>query len=349
VPDLTTVVGIIFIAGCNYIITGWFIKYAKSKNITDVPTQRSSHSIPTPRGGGLGFVITSFIAFILYFAWEGLLTSGTYLTLLISIAAVASLGWFDDRNDLSQTLRLIIQVIASAIVIFFVGRFDTFMLPFISEFSLGFVGPFLGIIWITGATNIYNFMDGLDGIATSQALSASAGWMIFALLWNEPVLLTINLIVFATVFVFLIYNWAPAKIFMGDVGSLFLGFFFAVMPFLAASISSEHSIASTLWIGVLLLWPFLFDSSSTLVRRFRNGENIFEAHRSHLYQRLNIAGWSHSKISTLYLAFSLICLIFALLFFHESDMVQMVLLVLLTGLSLLYATIVHRVEKTNKK
>lgn len=348
VPDLTTVVGIIFIAGCNYIITGWFIKYAESKNIKDVPTERSSHSTPTPRGGGLGFVITSIIAFILYFLWEGLIISGEFLTFLIAIAAVASLGWVDDKNDLSQTIRFSIQVIAAAVIVYFIGGINTFSLPLVSEFSLGFFSPFLGLLWITGVTNIYNFMDGVDGIATTQALSASAGWMIFALFWNEPIILTINLIVFSTVLVFLTYNWSPAKIFMGDVGSLFLGFFFSVMPFLAASVSEEYTIATTLWIGALLLWPFLFDSSSTLVRRLTNGENIFKAHRSHLYQRLNIGGWSHSQIATLYLAFSLMCLIIALVFFHESDAIRMTLLVVLLLLSFLYVMVVHHVEKKNK-
>lgn len=347
-PDLTTAVGIILIAGCNYFATGWFIEYARKKNITDVPTNRSSHSIPTPKGGGLGFVTTSTIAFVIYFAWQGILTSETYLSLIITLSIVASLGWFDDKNNLPAITRFSIQVIAAVIILFFVGGLSTFSFPFIAEFSLGFLSPFLGILWITGVTNIYNFMDGVDGIATEQALTASAGWMIFAFLWNEPILLTINLIVFATVLVFLIYNWAPAKIFMGDVGSLFLGFFFSVMPFLAASVSEEYTIASTLWIGALLLWPFLFDSSSTLVRRLTNGENIFEAHRSHLYQRLNIAGWSHSKISTLYLAFSLMCLIIALLFFHEGDAVRITLITLLLLLSFLYVTIVDHVEKKKK-
>lgn len=344
-PDLTTVVGIIFIAGCNYLMTGWLIKYAKLKNITDIPTERSSHSTPTPRGGGLGFVVTSIVAFILYFAWKGLLTSGISITLLITISGVASLGWFDDRNDLSQTTRFTIQIIAAALVIFFIGGLDTFSLPFVSKFSLGFFSPFLGLLWITGVTNIYNFMDGVDGIASIQALSTSAGWMIFAFLWNEPVLFTINLIVLSTVLIFLIYNWSPARIFMGDVGSVFLGFFFAVMPFFAAAVSNEYTIASTLWIGALLLWPFLFDSSWTLIRRLTNGEDIFKAHRSHLYQRLNIAGWSHSMISILYLAFSFFSLTIALLFFHENDTIRFALLLLLLLLSFLHLNIVYNVEK----
>lgn len=347
-PDLTTVLGIIFIAGCNYLATGWFIKYAKEQNITDIPTDRSSHTTPTPRGGGLGFVLSSIIAFAIYFAWQGLLISSAYISFIITISVVASLGWFDDRINLSQSIRFIVQVTAAALILLFIGGLDTFALPFVPEFSLGFFSPFLGLLWITGVTNIYNFMDGIDGIATTQALTASTGWMIFAFLWNEPVLFTVNLIVFSTILVFLIYNWAPAKIFMGDVGSLFLGFFFAVMPFLAASVAEETTIASTLWIGALLLWPFLFDSSSTLLRRLWRGENIFEAHRSHLYQRLNIAGWSHSIISTLYLAFALLCLIIALLYFHEREITRILLLALLLFLSLLYSWGVQKVEKSEK-
>ncbi|NBC03282.1 MAG: hypothetical protein GVY20_06210 [Bacteroidetes bacterium] len=345
VPDLTIIVGIIFIAGCNYIATGWFIKYARKNNITDIPTERSSHSTPTPRGGGLGFVLTSIIAFVVYIAWEGLLTSSGYLAFIITISIVASLGWFDDRKNLSQIIRFTIQVIAAAFILFFITGLKTFSLPYVQEFSLGFFSPFLGILWITGVTNIYNFMDGVDGIATVQALTASGGWVVFALLWSEPILFTLNLIVFATVLIFLIYNWAPAKIFMGDVGSLFLGFFFAVMPFIAAFVSEETTIASTLWIGVILLWPFLFDSSSTLVRRLRNRENIFKAHRSHLYQRLNIAGWSHSEISTLYLAFALFCLIIALFYYYEGDTVQILLLLFLLILSFLYSWGVQIIEK----
>ncbi|MDZ7720283.1 MAG: glycosyltransferase family 4 protein [Balneolaceae bacterium] len=348
-PDLITVVGIIFIAGCNYVATGWFIKYAQKHNITDVPTKRSSHSTPTPRGGGIGFVLTSIIAFVLYFAWQGLLTSSAYLSLIATTIVISLLGWFDDRINLSQSIRLVTQVAAASLILFFVGTLDSFSLPYVSEFSLGIFSPFLGILWITGVTNIYNFMDGVDGIATAQALTASGGWMIFAFFWGEPTLFTLNLIVFATVLVFLIYNWAPAKIFMGDVGSLFLGFFFAVMPFVAASVSKEITIATSLWIGALLLWPFLFDSSSTLVRRMIKGENIFKPHRSHLYQRLNIAGWPHSKISTLYLAFALICLMISLLYYHENDAVQISLLLLLLLMSFLYLTGVHFVEKNKQQ
>lgn len=344
-PDLIVIISVFLIACGNYFFTDWFIKYARLRRITDIPTERSSHTLPTPRGGGIGFVIASIIAFILYFGWMGVLISPIYLTMLVTVSAIACLGWFDDRHDLSQTVRFTIQIVAAGSVIFFIGGLDTFFIPYASTISLGVLSPFLGLLWITGTTNIYNFMDGVDGIASNQALTASTGWMVIAYLWNEPVLFTINFIVFTTVAVFLIYNWAPARIFMGDVGSVFLGFFFAIMPFLAVAISEEFSIGLTIWMGALLLWPFLFDSTYTLVRRVLKNENVFEAHRTHLYQRLNIAGWSHSIISVLYLSFSFLSIIVALIFIHESDFIQLSLLLMLLVMSFVYVMIVRRVER----
>lgn len=310
-----------------------------------MPTDRSSHSIPTPRGGGIGFVFITTIAFIIYFAWEGLLGSPTFISMLLAISSIACLGWFDDRNDLSQKVRFSVQLLAALSVILFVDNLDTFFVPYFSFIPLGFTGPFFGLLWITGVTNIYNFMDGVDGIASVQALSASFGWMIFSYIWNEPILLTVNLFVFVAVLSFLIYNWSPARIFMGDVGSVFLGFLFGIMPFLAGALSDDLSVGMTIWIGALVLWPFLFDSTFTLIRRLRRGENVFEAHRTHLYQRLNIIGWSHSKISTLYLAFSLITTLIALFYIHEGDTLRIFLLMLLLALSFLYVKTVQRAER----
>lgn len=343
--DQFVIIGVILIAGCNYLFTGWFIKFARLHRITDVPSERSSHSVPTPRGGGIGFVVISIAGFTIYFTWTGLIGSAAFITMLITLSAIAYLGWLDDKTNLSQNTRLSIQIIVAASIILFVESLNSFYLPYVSTFSLGFFSPFLGLLWITGVTNIYNFMDGVDGIASVQALSASAGWMIIAGIWNEPVLFTVNLIIFAAITAFLLYNWSPAKIFMGDVGSVYLGFFFAIMPFLAAAMAEEHSIGMTLWIGAILLWPFLFDSTYTLIRRFLKGENVFRAHRSHLYQRLNIAGWSHSAISILYLIFSILCVFITLLFINGNDSIQAILIAGLLILSLLYVVTVQQIEK----
>jgi len=271
-----------------------------------------------------------------------------YAVFIITLSVIAALGWLDDTKDLSQLVRFVIQIFTASLILLFIGGLDFFYIPFFKEFSLGFLGPILGLLWLTGVTNIYNFMDGIDGIATIQALSASIGWMIFALLWNQPILFTINLVIFTTVLVFLRFNWEPAKIFMGDVGSVFLGFYFAVMPFFAASLSEQITIGITIWLGGLMLWPFLFDSSSTLLRRFKNGENVFKAHRSHLYQRLNIAGWSHSKISILYLSFSFFCIVLAIIYFHENDIVRTAIIILLLLISFTYVKFVSQIENESK-
>ena len=335
----------LIIAGGNYFITGWFIRYAKVKRITDVPSERSSHSTPTPRGGGIGFVVSSLATFLIYFAWNDLLTTTVSTAILISLTLIAILGWVDDRKDLSSLTRFTIHLIAAILVVLFVGSLESFYFPFLSMQSLGIAGIFLTLLWITGVTNIYNFMDGVDGIASVQALSASAGWMLIGYLWGEPVIFTVNLVVFGTVSAFLIYNWSPARIFMGDVGSVFLGFFFAIMPFLASKISVQHSMATTLWIGAFLLWPFLFDGSITIFRRILNRENIFEAHRTHLYQRLYISGWSHSRISSLYLLFSAACIPLAVSFPNSESLTQLKMILGLLVVSFLYVTAVNYIEK----
>ena len=342
-------IGVVLLAIANYFFTGWFIRYAMVKRITDVPSERSSHTTPTPRGGGVGFVIFTLSGLALYSAWRGCLLDPEILALIGSSAIMGLLGWSDDKQDLSSTVRLSVHVIAAVIVIVLIGQLSVFYIPWLIESPVGITGMFLTLLWLTGVTNIYNFMDGVDGIASVQALSASAGWMVLAYLWQEPLLIVINLILFATVSVFLLHNWSPARIFMGDVGSVFLGFFFGVMPFLASNISIQLGIGEGIWVAAIFLWPFLFDGAFTLIRRFYRGDNIFKAHRSHLYQRLNIAGWEHGSISILYLGFSVFSAIIAITFFYSGEAIRAVLIVMLFLLSFLYAQIVDTLERKSRQ
>jgi UDP-N-acetylmuramyl pentapeptide phosphotransferase/UDP-N-acetylglucosamine-1-phosphate transferase len=144
-------------------------------------------------------------------------------------------------------------------------------------------------------------MDGIDGIAGGQAVIASVGWAVLGTVIGSPDVIVLGALAAAAVSGFLIYNWAPAKVFMGDAGSAFLGFLFAAMPLVAAGSGPGVMI----W-AALLLWPFLFDTGFTLVRRIRRREHIFRAHRSHLYQRLTITGLPHSRVTALYGALALI-------------------------------------------
>lgn len=340
--SLLVIAAIIFIA--NYLFTGWFIGYARENHITDIPTERSSHTRPTPRGGGVGFVFFGVLGVISYLILNGHIQSAAFIVLVASLVVISILGWLDDKYNLSRGIRFVFQSAAAVLVLVFVANMETISIPGIVDISVGAAGFVLGAFFIVAATNIYNFMDGVDGIASVQAFGVFAGWMVLSLLWAEPVLFGINFILLMTLLAFVLYNWAPAKIFMGDAGSLYLGFICASMPFLAVYQIDFLSIQDTIWYGAILLWPFLFDGTYTIFRRFLKGENIFEAHRSHLYQRLNIAGMSHSKIALLYLFFALFMILFLLLYLAVNDLTKFFLICLLTVSSFGYVFFVSKYE-----
>ncbi|MEX0944856.1 MAG: glycosyltransferase family 4 protein [Balneolaceae bacterium] len=326
----------------NFLFTRWFIRYAKVKRMTDYPSERSSHERPTPRGGGVGFVILIPLCFLLYTIFFGEGLQFGILIFLIPLISIAVLGWFDDRKDLSRRIRLSVQIVSALLILFFLANLSYMSFPYTGAVYLGFAGTIMGLFWITGTTNIYNFMDGVDGISSVQSIFAALGWSIFFYLNGEADLFALNLFVIVGVGAFLMLNWPPAKIFMGDVGSLFLGFLFSVMPFLAFYFDPFLEIGELIWFAGILLWPFLFDGSYTIFRRLFNGENIFEAHRSHLYQKLNINGWSHKAITILYAVFSLICLVLSFGFYFASDYLQLWIIGSLILVSLLYAQLVRR-------
>lgn len=343
-PYLPIIIAAFLIAYVNYLFTRWFIKYARVKRITDIPSERSSHVRPTPRGGGVGFVGLLLITFSFYLIFFGTRTGIDFLIFLTTLLFISILGWFDDRNNLSRRTRFGAQLFVSLIILIFIQNLSHIEIPIIGPYTLGLFGFIIGIIWITGVTNIYNFMDGVDGLSSVQAISAATGWCILFYKYQLQDLFVLNLFVAAGVIGFLFLNWSPARIFMGDVGSLFLGFLFGSMPLIAAAFSDQLESGEALWFGAILLWPFLFDGAFTIVRRFINGENIFEAHRSHLYQRLNIIGWSHNKISTLYALFSIFSLIIGIYYISGSEMERGFVITLLIICSFFFSLFVTKRE-----
>lgn len=344
--NIPVIVFALIIVLSNFFLTRWFIRYAKVKRITDIPSKRSSHLTPTPRGGGVGFVtiVTSF--FLLYLAiWGG--SGKTDLFVFLGMISMISLiGWFDDRKDLSRRVRLGVQLFSALVILFVISNLSYMTIPFAGSVYLGFSGTLFGMIWIIGTTNIYNFMDGVDGLSSVQAIFAGIGWALLFYLNGESNLFVLQIFLLSGTFAFMVLNWPPAKIFMGDVGSLYLGFLFAVMPFLASATIAAVEIGDMIWYGAILLWPFLFDGSYTIVRRLINGENIFEAHRSHLYQRLNIIGWPHQSISMLYALFSALTLLLAILFYVSEDLARLSIIIVLILLSFMYSFLVYRAERT---
>ena len=288
-----------FIAVLSWVVTYGIRWGAERRQILDVPNQRSSHSRPTPRGGGLAIVAITVCGLLMY----GCFSPGQWSVILSYSAGavlIAVVSFFDDLRSLPNWLRLSAHGMSAILAIVTFGAWNTVSLPVLGQLQLGWIGVPVTFFWIVGLTNAYNFMDGIDGIAGAQASVAGLGWAVLGTWTGQPLVSALGLLLAASSFGFLGHNWSPARIFMGDVGSAFLGYSFAVLTVVAASRDPRLVL-----VGVLLVWPFLFDSSFTFLRRLSRGENVFAAHRSHLYQRLIIVGYPHRLVSSLYIGLAM--------------------------------------------
>ena len=311
--------------------------YVKHRRILDHPNERSSHTVPTPRGGGLALVLL-VLGTGLWFV----LAAGFYkgLIFLVGSAAIAWLGWRDDLHSLPPRFRFLIQGIVAAMSILGLGYFKVVTIPMFGELQLGGVGIFITFLWILGLTNAYNFMDGIDGMAGGVGLSAGIGWMWLASNINNSFVFWVALSITAGSLGFLGHNWSPAKIFMGDSGSTFLGYSFAVLPLLSSDQGGD-----ALLLGTLLMWTIIIDAGVTFLGRLLRRENVFVPHRLHLYQRLVRAGYKHQTVSSLYI---LLTLLAGLLAFEWSQGHQIVSPLIFIGLPLIWILIsVHAARWRN--
>lgn len=270
----------------------WLLK----RRVIDHPNERSSHSIPTPRGGGLVIVfITLAVALVAMFLAKNWLQG---IVFVVVGSAVAWIGWQDDVKSLSPKIRFLFQALAAVATVIGLGYFDAITIPLLGELRLGIVGILITILWIMGLINAYNFMDGIDGISGSVALTASLGWMLLLGVngqFSSPIF-WIALAIAATNLGFLGHNWPPARIFIGDIASTFLGYCFAVIPLLTIKQMEDSFL-----LAVILMWAYILDTAITFLRRLIKGEAVFSAHRTHIYQRLVISGYQVSSITSLYL------------------------------------------------
>jgi UDP-N-acetylmuramyl pentapeptide phosphotransferase/UDP-N-acetylglucosamine-1-phosphate transferase len=288
----------ILLTSLSYIGVYFIRRYAERRQILDHPNERSSHSLPTPRGGGLAIVLIVLGTGLSVIKEADLNHALIYL---VCGAVIAWLGWRDDVHSLSARVRFGVQSLVAAVSIYGLGYFKVVTIPLFGELHLGVVGIIITFLWIVGLTNAYNFMDGIDGIAGGVALAGALGWLMLSANMHNTFVFWIALAIAAGSLGFLGHNWSPAKIFMGDVSSTFLGYTFAVMPLLAAKQGGD-----ALLLGTLLMWAFIMDAGVTFITRVINREKLLYSHRSHLYQRLVIGGYSHATISTLYILLTLL-------------------------------------------
>jgi UDP-N-acetylmuramyl pentapeptide phosphotransferase/UDP-N-acetylglucosamine-1-phosphate transferase len=269
--------------------------WAEQRQILDIPNERSSHSRPTPRGGGL-VIVALTLAITGFFALRNP-TWQEVVAYLLGASVIAAVSWLDDLRSLSNRARFLAHTLGAILAIWGLGYWIRVTVPLIGSLRLGWLGLPITFAWIVGLTNAYNFMDGIDGIAGGQAVVAGVGWGALGWLTGQPLIGLMGVTLAAASLGFLGHNWPPARIFMGDVGSAFLGFTFAVL-----AVAASQRDARLALVGILFVWPFVFDATFTFLRRLKNGENVFAAHRSHLYQRLVIVGYSHRFVTLLYMS-----------------------------------------------
>lgn len=269
--------------------TARLIPHLERVGVIDEPNRRSSHSRPMPRGGGvaLATLATSSAALLSF----PLGTSADLFLVVGGSLALGLLGFADDIWGLGVPIRLSVQILVTALVLGVgVGWPDSWTRG-------GVVG--LGVAFVVGSTNIFNFMDGIDGIAAGTGTVAGLVMVVVGFLANERVLVIVGVAWTGASAGFLTQNWSPARVFLGDAGSLFLGFSLSALVVL-------HGVERPA-VGLALLaplLPFLIDSVSTMIARAKRGERLTQAHRSHLYQRAS-RSWGHAAVATAYIASSL--------------------------------------------
>ena len=295
----------ILVSVVSYFAVRLLIHYFKRNGSLDVPNQRSMHTSPTPTGAGLVIAFFMILAssFLLFQQKQPIFI---YTTIVLAILAV--IGWVDDKKQLSVKLRLVGFFILSLLISFGIGR--------IIELKFGnslvwhfpyFIATALTIFYVIWLINLYNFMDGMDGLAAMQTIIAASGFLyiflnigLFENNFQQHREITIGfgilsaVVIFSTIG-FLLLNWSPAKIFLGDVGSLPIGGFFAI-----SSVFAVFTLEVSIFTCVLMIGIFFFDATYTLIARLLRGEKITQAHRTHLYQRLDSVGVQHHVIVTVY-------------------------------------------------
>lgn len=286
---------IIAVFFASFGLTNAVRKFALASDLLDTPNSRSSHVSPTPSGGGAAIVV-AWTAGLLLLTFAGAVSTQLLLSILPPSIVIALVGFLDDKIGLSAGLRLLVQLVAAGwFVALNVGEIATGV-PFVDDTPwLMMSACIVALVWLT---NLFNFMDGIDGIAGAEAIFCSLAISAICYFLGAQEIAVIGAVLAAACAGFLLWNWPPARIFMGDTGSSCLGF---VLGAMALSASGRTGIGVSIW--TILLGVFLVDATVTLLRRLATGQPWYQAHRSHAYQILSRRWGAHGPVT------AVVCLI----------------------------------------
>jgi|694.fasta_scaffold47477_4 Fuc2NAc and GlcNAc transferase len=285
--------GLFVIIGLMSALCTWVVvNNAGRFGLLDVPNERSSHASTTPRGGGLSIVLATFLGLLLFKSLKNP-TPNQIAPVMLSGAIVALIGLFDDLGKVrSISSRLAAHVVAACIGLWIIGGVPQFS---VSSYAIEptIIGNVFAILYVVWLINLYNFMDGINGLAGVEAISVCVLVSVLSARNGLTATPVISLMILAgAVAGFLVFNFPFARVFMGDVGSGFLGLTFAML-----SLISANEKENMFWVWLIMLGVFIVDASYTLCHRLIHGENVKTAHRNHAYQVLARRLNSHRSVT----------------------------------------------------
>lgn len=280
----------------SYLLTVLLRRYAISRSLMDIPNQRSSHTVATPRGGGIAIVVAFLLSLPVAYTM-GLIPISILVGSLGASSFVALLGFLDDHGHIAARWRLLGHFIAAGWGLFWLSSTPQLII-FGQVYNLGIIGYVFAALYVVWMLNLYNFMDGIDGLASVQAITTCVGACVLYVAAGVSHLIWAPFLLALAVAGFLFWNFPPARIFMGDAGSGFLGLQLALLSLSAMNISPV-----LFWGWLILMGCFVVDATFTLCRRLLRGDKVYEAHRSHAYQYASRLYGSHLPVT---LAFTVI-------------------------------------------
>ncbi|MBM3538182.1 MAG: undecaprenyl/decaprenyl-phosphate alpha-N-acetylglucosaminyl 1-phosphate transferase [Alphaproteobacteria bacterium] len=317
---------------------------ARNRVLMDEPNERSSHVVPTARGGGVGIVVASLLGFLALgiHGHPTVIRDPGFLGVLLGALIAAAGGLADDVRSRSYSFKLGFQVAAAALAMACGLTIDRLYFPGIGPLALGWFAPALTLLWLVGLTNAYNFMDGIDGLAAGTAVVAAGFLTVALIVLGQIDVGSVASTLAAASLGFLLLNLPPARVFMGDVGSQFIGFALAALAILMAR---EDPTGTLIYVVPLLLFHFVFDTLFTAFRRWRAGEDVTAAHRTHLYQRLTHAGFGHGRATLALCAIGVAQGLGALWLVQNQPALRLAIFVPALALQIVYALAVTRYEQ----